>query len=284
MGIPLVAGREFRDQDNPATSQPLATTFAPGVRAPVTGPRYVIVNQSFAKKYFAGRNPVGMHVARNEKYDPAEAYEVVGVVQDVHYFGLRQQTQPMMYVAVWRDVASGRALVLRTTSQAVGVPDAVRREVTALDAAVPVLSFRTIEQQIDNNIMEDRLMTTLSGFFGALALLLAAVGLYGVISYSVTRRTREIGIRMALGAERGSVVWLVGRHAAALVLIGAAIGIPAALSLSKLVKSFLYGIKPQDTTAIVASLLALLLVAAVASAVPARRATRVDPMEALRQD
>ena len=190
----------------------------------------------------------------------------------------------MMYVAVWREQASARALVLRTNARAMGIGDALRREGTAIDPAIPVMSMRTIEQQIDNNIMEDRLMTTLSGFFGVLALLLAAVGLYGVISYAVTRRTREIGIRMALGAERGSVVWLVGRHAAALVLIGAAIGIPAALALSKLVKTFLYGIQPQDMTAILASLAVLFLVAAVASAIPARRATRVDPMVALRQD
>ncbi len=174
-----------------------------------------------------------MHVSRTEKYDPAQAYEVVGMVKDVRYFGLRKATEPMMYVAVWRENASGRTLVLRTGPQAAGVADAVRREVTALDAAVPVLSFRSIEQQIDNNIMEDRLLTTLSGFSACLALLISAVGLYGVVSYAVTRRTREIGIRMALGAERRSVVWLVGRHAVALVLLGAAIGIPAALAMSK---------------------------------------------------
>lgn len=284
MGIPLVAGREFRDEDNPSTSEPPPTTFNPGFRPPETGPRFVIVNESFAKRFFAGRNPIGMHVTRDEKYDAATAYEVVGVVKDVHYFGLRQDAEPMMYVAVWREQANTRALVLRTGQQAAGIPDALRREVTAIDPAIPVMSMRTIEQQIDNNIMEDRLMTTLSGFFGVLALLLAAVGLYGVISYSVTRRTREIGIRMALGAERSSVVWLVGRHAAALVLIGAAIGIPSALALSKLVKTFLFGVGPRDTTAIVASLAVLLLVAAVASAIPARRATRVDPMVALRQD
>ena len=284
MGIPLVAGREFRDEDNPATSQPLATTFAPGVRAPVTGPRNVIVNQSFAKKYFAGRNPVGMNVARNEKYDPAEAYEVVGVVQDVHYFGLRQQTQPMMYVAVWRDVASGRALVLRTTSQAVGVPDAVRREVTALDAAVPVLSFRTIEQQIDNNIMEDRLMTTPSGFFGALALLLAAVGLYGVIAYSVSRRTRELGVRTALGAQRSDLVRLVLRHGTRLAIVGVGLGALLAALVGRVFEALLYGVSPLDPLAYALAAAILLLVAAAANLVPALAAARVDPIRALRSE
>src|SRR5262249_27967991 len=152
-----------------------------------------------------------------------------------HYFGLREATEPMFYYTVWRPDAGQRSLVLRTSAQTAGLGDALRREVSAIDPAVPVLSLRTIEKQIDNNIMTDPLMTTLSGCYGALALLLAAVGLYGVISYSVTRRTREIGIRMALGAEQGSVVWLVGRHAVALVLAGAAMGIPAALALSKLV-------------------------------------------------
>ena len=225
-----------------------------------------------------------MHVSRTEKYDAAQAYEVVGVVGDVHYFGLRQEPQPMMYLPVWRNGANPKVLVLRTSAQAAGTGDALRRAVTAIDPAIPVMNLRTIEQQIDNNIMEDRLMGALSGFFGGLALLLAAVGLYGVISYSVTRRTREIGIRMALGAERGSMLWLVARHAAMLVLAGAAVGIPAALALSKLVKAFLYGIGPQDTTAIASSAAALLLVAAVASAIPARRAAMVDPMVALRQD
>src|ERR1041384_245337 len=175
MGIPLLAGREFRDEDSPATSEPPATTFNPGFRPPETGPRFVIVNEGFAKRFFAGRNPIGLHVARDEKYDAATAYEVVGVVKDVHYFGLRELTEPRVYVAIWREQANSRALVLRTSARAFGIEDALRREVTAIDPAVPVMNTRTIEQQIDNNIMEDRLMTTLSGFFGVLALLLAAV-------------------------------------------------------------------------------------------------------------
>src|SRR5262249_14048024 len=155
-------------------------------------------------------------------------------------------------------------LCVRTASGAAAVVDALRREVAAIDAAVPVMSTRTIEQEIDNNILVDRLLTTLSGFFCALALLLAAGGLYGVVAYAVTRRTREIGIRVALGAEGPSVLWLVARYAAGLVMAGAVIGIPAALLLSKLVKSFLFGVAPQDPVAMVGATVTLLIAAALA--------------------
>jgi ABC-type antimicrobial peptide transport system permease subunit len=219
-----------------------------------------------------------------ENYDPSRAYEIIGVVKDVHYFGLREATEPMVYVSIWRQGAGFSLLCVRTSAQNSGLTDAIRRAITAIDSEVPLLSTRTIEQEIDNNILVDRLLTTLSGFFAVLALLLAAVGLYGVISYAVTRRTREFGLRMALGAERSSVIWLVARYTAVLVLSGAAIGVPTALALSKLVKSFLFGITAQDPTAIVAATLTLIFAGALASFVPTWRATRVDPMVALRHE
>ncbi len=277
MGIPVLAGREFRDEDSPAT-----TEAAPSASDPA--PRFTIVNESFARRFFEGRNPIGGRLCFEEKYDPARAYEVVGVVGDVHYFGLRDATEPMAYLPVWKVRADTRALVIRTSDNAGGVLDAVRRHVAAIDPTIPVVGAQTIEQYIDNSILVDRLLATLSGFFGLLALLLAAVGLYGVISYAVTRRTREIGVRMALGAERGSVLWLVARYAGGLVLAGAAIGIPAALALSKFVKSFLFGIGAQDTLAIVGATATLLAAAAVAAFLPARRATNVDPIVALRHE
>ena len=233
---------------------------------------------------FRGAESAGLHVCLDEKYDPARAYEVVGVVGDVHYFGLREATEPMVYTPIWKTPPGGRALCIRTSETAAGLTDAIRRHVTAIDPAIPLLSSRTIEEHIDNNILEDRLLTTISSFFGLLALLLAAVGLYGVISYAVTRRTREIGVRMALGAERSSVLWLVTRYSAGLVLAGAAIGIPAALALSRFVKTFLFGVGAQDATAIAGATFTLLAAAALASFVPARRATRVDPIVALRQE
>jgi predicted permease len=284
VGIALLQGREFRDDDNPAVTQAPPDVLRPGFRPEAPGPRVAIVNESFATHYYAGRNPIGLHIARDEKYDPAHAYEIVGVVKDAHYFGLREATEPMIYVPIWREPGGGNVLAIRTAGPTAGLVDAVRRQVTATDPAVPMLTARTIEQQIDNNILEDRLLMTLTGFFGSLALLLAAVGLYGVISYTVTRRTREIGIRMALGAERGSVVWLVARYALGLVLFGGAIGLPAAFGLTRLVLSFLFGVNPQEAGTMLAGSLALVLVAGLASLAPTLRATQVDPMVALRHD
>jgi predicted permease len=283
MGIPLIAGREFRDEDSPATwAAPANTNFAR--ERPEFGPRLVIVNESFAKRWFPGRSAVGGRLCLDERYDPARAYEIVGVAGDVRYFGLRVDPEPMVYMPVWKSRPGFRHLVIRTADVAPAVADAVRRHVASVDAAIPVLVSRTIEEYVDNNILVDRLLATLSGFFGLLALLLAAVGLYGVISYAVTRRTREIGVRMALGAERGSVLWLVARYAGGLVLAGAAIGIPAALALSKFVKTFLFGIGAQDTMAIVGATATLLAAAALAAFLPARRATNVDPIVALRHE
>jgi predicted permease len=284
MGVPLLAGREFRDEDSPATSEDVPPVFRMDKQRPDPAPRVAIVNESFAKRFFAGRNPIGMHICFDEKYDAARAYEVVGVVGDVRYFGLREKLEPMVYTPVWKQRADSRALCIRTSDSGAGVLDAVRRHVATLDSGIPILATRTIEQYVDENILVDRLLSTLSGFFGALALLLAAVGLYGVISFTVTRRTREIGVRMALGAERGSVLWLVARYAGGLVLAGAAIGIPAALGLSRFVKSFLFGIGAQDAAAIVGATVTLLGAAALAAFVPARRATNVDPMVALRHE
>jgi predicted permease len=285
VGIPVLLGREFRDEDNPPYSLDPPIANAPGVDAPEPpGRRVSIINESMAKRFFAGRNPVGLHLTLSEKYDPARAYEVVGVVKDAHYFGLREALEPMVYVPTWRPGAGPRTLCFRTNREAPELIEVVRRQVTAIDPAIPVLDWKTMKQQIDNNILEDRLIATLSGFFGFLALLLAGVGLYGVISYAVTRRTREIGIRMALGAERSSVLWLVIRDASLLVITGAALGIPSALALTRLVKAFLYGVGAQDPITLAASALVLICVAAVASLLPARRATKVDPLVALRYE
>jgi predicted permease len=285
VGIPLIAGRDFRDEDNPPYSLDPPEKFTPGVERPEPpGPRVAIINESLAKHFFEGRNPIGMHVVMDEKYKADKAYEIVGVVKDAHYFGLRENLEPMIYFPVWRQQAGARAICIRTSRDSAQLAASISREVTAIDPGVPVLSVRSMHQEIDNDILVDRLIATLSSFFGLLALLLAAVGLYGVISYGVTRRVREIGIRMALGAQRGSVLWLVMRRAAAFLIIGASIGIPAALLATRLVKTFLYGISAEDPMAIILATLVLVAVTALASFLPARRATKVDPMIALRYE
>jgi predicted permease len=285
VGIPLTSGRDFGDEDNPPYSLDPPEKITPGVELPEPpGPRVAIINESFANHFFEGRNPIGMHLVNDEKYRADRAFEIVGVVKDAHYFGLREALEPMIYFPVWRQQAGSRALCIRTSRDSGQLAAAIRREVSAIDPGIPVLAVRSMHQEIDNDILVDRLIATLSSFFGLLALLLAAVGLYGVISYGVTRRTREIGIRMALGAQRPSVLWLVMRRAAAFLVIGAVIGIPAALFLTRLVKSFLYGISAQDPLTIVLATMVLAAVAALASFLPARRATKVDPMVALRHE
>jgi ABC-type antimicrobial peptide transport system permease subunit len=235
-----------------------------------------------ARQIFEDRNPIGVHLCFTEDYDPDRAYEIVGVVKDVRYFGLREALEPMVYVPVWRHTAGFRNLRIRVSRENPGIIEAVRREVTALDPGIPVLSARTIRQQMDDDLLQDRLIATLSSFFGFLALLLAGVGLYGVISYGVMRRTREIGIRLALGAPRSAVLWLVLRDGAFLVITGAAIGIPAALAPTRLVKASLYGVSAQDPLTIAAGSFVLASVAALAALLPARRAAHVDPNVALR--
>jgi ABC-type antimicrobial peptide transport system permease subunit len=175
-------------------------------------------------------------------------------------------------------------LCIRATRSAPELVETVRHLAARIDPGVPVTESRTLQDQIDANILEDRLIAALSGFFGLLALLLAGVGLYGVLSYTVTRRTREIGIRVALGARRAEVLRLVLCDAALLTGIGALIGVPAALAASKVIRSLLYGVGALDPIAIAGGTSLLLAVAALAGIVPALRATKVDPMVALRHE
>jgi predicted permease len=285
MGIPLVLGRDFRDEDNPVYYPDPPDRDVPGEPpAEPPGPRVMIINESMAKQFFEGRNPIALHVALDEKYNPERAYEIVGIVKDSYYFSLRETPKPMLYVPTWRATWPSRTVCIRTTRSTPELVETVRHLATRIDPAVPVTDSRTLQDQIDANILEDRLIASLSGLFGLLALVLAGVGLYGVLSYVVTRRTREIGIRVALGAQRSAVLGLILRDAALLVGVGAVIGIPAALAASRLIKSLLYGVGTQDPAAIAGGTLVLLAVAALAGLVPALRATKVDPMVALRYE
>jgi predicted permease len=285
MGIPLVLGRDFREEDNPVRYPDPPTELVSGVESPEPpGPRYTIINESMARMFFRGRNPIGLHVSLSEKYDPARAYEVIGVVKDSRHLNLRDPLIPIVYVPTWRAIWASRSVCIRTTHEAPATVEAVRRLIARIDPSIPVTEATTMQRQIDENILEDRLIATLSGFFGMLALLLAGVGLYGVVSYSVARRTREIGIRVALGARRPAVLKLIVLDAALLVGVGASIGIPAALAATRYVKSLLYGVGTQDPVTIVGGTLALVAVAVLATFVPARRATKVDPMVALRYE
>jgi predicted permease len=280
LGIRILLGRDFRGEDNPAvTPDPQPGDHKMGPPPPVA-----IINEAMAKKYFAHESPLGKRFSTGDPFKMEDSYEIVGVVKDTRYFGAREAVQPMAYFPEWRNGAGPMTLCVRSATPPERLIPAIRKEAAALDAAIPLTQTLTLEEQFESNISQERMVTTLCGFFGGLALLLAAVGLYGVMAHSVARRIREIGIRMALGAQRGEVLWLVLRETAIVVGIGAAIGLPVAFILTRLVASFLFGLTPQDPLAIAASTGVLLVITAVAGYVPARRATKVDPMIALRYE
>jgi predicted permease len=286
VGIPFLLGRDFRDEDSPSVLlEPRERMLRPGEQEPeAPGPRVVIVTESFATRFLSGGSPIGRRLSLTEKYDASRSYEVIGVVKDAKYFGLRQPVEPMVYVPTWRGGMQSRSLCIRMAIDTAGMADGVRRAVRGIDPAVPLISARTMEEQVNTDIVQERLMATLVGFFGALALLLACIGLYGVIAYLVTRRTREIGIRVALGATRGNVVRLVMADVMLLVGIGAALGIGAAAAMARLVRTMLYGISPQDPATVVACVAVLFVVAMLAVVVPVRRALGVHPSVALRYE
>ena len=278
LGIPIILGRDFTVQDSPATS-PDTPDKKMGPPPPVA-----IINEAMAKKYFPHRSPIGMRFSDGDTFKMEESYEIVGVVKDANYFGLRESVTSMVYLPDWRTGAGSRTLCVRSATPPDRLIPSIRREAAALDAAIPLTQTLSLEQQFDNNISQERMVTTLCGFFGALALLLAAIGLYGVMAHSVARRVREIGIRMALGAQPGEVLWLVLRETVVVVAAGTLIGLPAAFLLTRLVTSFLFGLTPQDPLTIAGSTAVLLAITALAGYIPARRAARVDPMIALRYE
>jgi predicted permease len=284
-GIPILLGRDFRPEDNPVKALEPPAQFRPGVQAyELEGPRVAIVNQAFVKKFLGLENPIGRRFSRQETYHPEASYEIVGVVKDAKYFGLRKAEEPLVYIPMWRTPARGATLLVRGAIDPSAIVDAVRREAQTLDAAIPIIRTRTLQDHLDSNMLQERFLATLCSFFGILALLLAAIGLYGVMASSVTRRTREIGIRMALGAPQGKVLRMVMREAVLLLVIGSVIAVPAALAVTRLAESLLYGVKSNDPVSIAAAAGFLLAVGLMAALLPARKASAIDPLRALRHE
>jgi predicted permease len=266
VGPSLIAGRDFNIHDS------------------LQSPKVAIVNQTMAKKYFAGASPIGKRYRAEMGNKLGEWTEIVGIVKDAKYGTLREDILPTAYVPVGQEAAfTSRTFEVRSTGNPTALIAGVRSAITRVNREVS-LEFTTLARQVDESLNRERLLATLSGFFGALALLLAMIGLYGVMSYNVARRRNEIGIRMALGAAQPRVLGMVLREVAILIGAGLAIGLAAALATTRLIASFLYGVKSTDPTTLFAAAGVLALVAAIAGFLPARRASRLDPMAALREE
>jgi predicted permease len=263
--IPVLLGRDFNDRD---------------VRG---APKVGIVNQKFAKKYFGSGLAVGRHLGMGIDPGTKLDIEIVGVVGDTKYESMRQEIPEELYLASQQDpFVNGMTVYVRAAGDPTHLFNALRTEVRGVDNSVPMYDMRTVTDQLEISLLTERLLATLSSVFGCLATLLAALGLYGVMAFMVARRTREIGIRMALGAGRGTVVWMVLRETLTLAGVGVGIGLVGAYAVTRLIQAQLFGVEPTDLLTMAAASLGIAGVTALAGYIPARRATGIDPMNALR--
>ena len=263
--IPVLLGRDFNERD--------------AAGAPKVG----IVNQKFVKRYFGGAAPLGRHLGMGIDPGTKLDIQIVGLVGDTKYESMRDEIPYELYVpSAQQGFANGGTVYVRAQGDPAQLFNTVRTAVRAVDASVPMYDMRTLDNQMEISLLTERLLATLSSVFGCLAALLAALGLYGVMAFMVARRTREIGIRMALGAGQGSVVWMVLRETLTLTGIGVAIGLAGAYAVTRLIQAQLFGVAPTDLLTMAAAALGIAAVTALAGYIPARRATGIDPMSALR--
>jgi predicted permease len=267
LGIPMVLGRSFTAADAGNAT------------------RVALLNETAARFYFGGRNPVGVGI-RFPFGKEKPPYQIVGVVKDARHYNLRKEVPRLIYLPVFQaiDDLLSLTLAVRTAGDPSALAPILTKEARTAGPDILISDVATLTSYVDHWLLEDRLVSTLASFFGVLALLLASIGLYGTMSYSVARRTNEIGIRMALGASGTGVVRLVLRDAVIMIAAGMAVGVPAATAGGRYIRSQLFGLRPADPLTLALACLALATVALLAGYLPARRASRVHPMEALRYE
>ena len=263
MGIPVLRGRGFTDHDDTAA------------------PKVAIINEAAARALFPDGDVLGRRIGGS--FEKSSEFEIVGVVRDTKYESVRDPGPPTMYRCVWQGPTRGLNVILRTAGDPLAMTEAVRAAMRDVDRTLPIQRFTSQSEQISLRFSQERLFATAYTAFGALALVLASIGLFGLMSYNVARRTNEIGIRMALGAQRGTVLGMVIRESMLLVGVGVALGLGAALWAGRFVKTVLYGLPANDALTIASAVAVIAAVSACAGYLPARRAANVDPMDALRE-
>jgi putative ABC transport system permease protein len=263
MSIPIVQGRDFSQEDREG------------------GPGVVVVNEELSRRYFPGQSAVGKRL-RTGSDSPYR--EIIGVARTAKYRTLREQPLPFIYIPFAQEYQPRMTLIVRSAGDPASLIPALRNEIRALNKDVPVFDVHTMTEHIGAQLAADRMIAVLLSIFGGAALLLAAIGIYGVMAYSVAQRTHEIGIRLALGAERRDIVKLIVGQGLTLIVVGAALGLSLALALTRVLKNLLFGVSATDPLTFSVIALLLITVALLACYLPARRATRVDPLVALRYE